>query len=201
MQSTSFNVIVAAAPAFVPEMVDNLSGSTKHEIETARLYMRAVNKSDLIEFIELLSDPAVMRFIGIDPGYIPSMQEIEQLHSVAVQVWEKRGYGRWSLFDKETNEFIGFCGFRSEQGKPELLCVIHERFWGRELGAEASRACLKYAFEHLGFTEVNAYTRPDNFRARHGLKKIGAEFVSFVDFHGVEGVAYRITHDSFMLKI
>jgi RimJ/RimL family protein N-acetyltransferase len=137
-----------------------------------------------------------MQFVGIEAGYIPSYKEIEQLHNSAVQVWKTRGYGRWSLFDCKTKEFVGFCGFRSEQGVPELICMLHERFWGRGLAVEAASACLKYGVESFGFDQVKAFTRPDHNRARQVLKKLAAEFVSYVDFHGVEGAAYLIKPDS-----
>jgi RimJ/RimL family protein N-acetyltransferase len=186
----------AAAPAFIPGMIDNPLVTLKHEIRTSHLYMRSVDESDLIEYIELCSDPAVMQFVGIEAGYIPSYKEIECIHSGAVQAWKTRGYGRWSLFDKNTNEFVGFCGFRSEQGKPELICMLHERFWGGGLAVESANACIDYGFESLGFTEVKAFTRPDHSRARRVMDKLEAEFTSYVDFHGVEGSAYLIKRDS-----
>lgn len=186
----------AVAPAFIPKMIDNPLVSLEHKIRTAHLYLRPVDKSDLIEYVELFSDLSVMRFVGIEAGYIPSYKEIEQIHSSAVQAWISRGYGRWSLFDYKTKEFVGFCGFRSEQGKPELISMLHEKFWGRGLAVEAASACISYGFESLGFTEVKAFTRPDHKRARRVMDKLDADFTSYVDFHGVEGAAYIIKPDS-----
>lgn len=186
----------AVAPAFIPGMIDNPSVSLNHEIKTAHLYMRSINESDLIEYVELFSDPKVMRFVGIEAGYVPSYKEIEKIYNGAVQAWKTRGYGRWSLFDCKTKEFAGFCGFRSEQGVPELICMLHERFWGRGLAVEAANACLGYGFRSLEFTEVKAFTRPDHIRARRVMNKLNAEFLSYVDFHGVEGAAYMIKSNS-----
>jgi RimJ/RimL family protein N-acetyltransferase len=177
-------------------MIDNPSVSLEHKIRTTHLYMRPVDELDLVDYIELFSDPAVMQFVGIDAGYIPSHREIEQIHNGAVEAWKTRGYGRWSMFDYKTEEFIGFCGFRSEQGVPELICMLHERFWGKGLAVEAANACLSYGFESLEFTEVKAFTRPDHNRARRMLDKLDAEFTSYVNFHGVEGAAYLIKPDS-----
>ena len=99
------------------------------------------------------------------------------------------------MFDTETGEFVGFCGFRSEQEKPELICALHERFWGLELAAEAAEACLEYGYKSLGFTEVISFTRPNNRRARRVLDKLNAKFLNFMDFHGVEGAAYQLMPD------
>jgi ribosomal-protein-alanine N-acetyltransferase len=133
-----------------------------------------------------------MKFIGIEAGYIPSREEIEQLLDGAIKAWETRGYGRWSVFDQKTMEFIGFCGFRSEEGEPELIFALHEKFWGQGLAEEAANACLDYGFNKLGFTNVKAFTRPAHERARKVLDKLKAQFLNYVNFHGVEGAAYQL---------
>ncbi len=190
--TTTFDIRVPVATAFVAEMRDKFPLWRGHQMQTNRLNLRPVRESDLIEYIELLSDPAVMRFVGAEAGYIPSFEEIARLHKGAVQAWKTRGYGRWSLVYRKTREFVGFCGFRSEQGVPELLCAIHEKFWNKGIAEEAASKCLSYGFEVFGFTEVKVFTRPENERARKVLDKLGAEFLGFVDYHGVEGGAYRL---------
>jgi [ribosomal protein S5]-alanine N-acetyltransferase len=193
MQSTATNAAgVSVAAAFIPRMIDSALILKAHRIETQRLCLRPVNELDLDDFVELFSESSVLRFIGIKAGYIPDQEEIVQLHNGAVQAWKLRGYGRWSMFDKDTAEFVGFCGFRAESGQPELICAMHERFWGRELGLEAAVACLSHGFKYLGFTQVKAFTRPDHRRARRLLEKLKAPFLGYVDFHGVEGAAYRL---------
>ncbi|MGC2235886.1 MAG: GNAT family protein [Pyrinomonadaceae bacterium] len=197
----SINNIAAAAlsPCITLEMPESSSADAedaapgKHEIRTPRLYLRAINDSDKSDFIEIFSCGAVMRFVGLEAGCIPSYEEIDRMHKLAVQAWETRGYGRWSMFDLESGEYIGFCGFRCEEGIPDLICAMHEKFWGQELACEAAKACVKYGFEKLGFTEVKAYTRPEHNRARRVVEKLGSKFLGCVDFHGVEGAAYHIT--------
>ena len=186
------NTANAAALSLIPETSNRFPISAEHLLQTARLNLRPVSEADSVDYLELFSDPAVMRFIGIEAGSVPTDAEIQDLHNRAIQAWKTRGYGRWSLFDRKTNEFIGLCGFRSEQGMPELICALHERFWGKGLATEASRACLTYGFETLGFTNVKAFTRPHHTRARKVLDKLGAEFLAYTDFHGVEGAAYQL---------
>ncbi len=196
MLNTIHNTAVARTVPFIPQASNNISISLEHQIRTTRLYMRPVDDSDFIEYVELFSDQSVMEFIGIEAGYIPSYKEIEQLHKGAVEAWKTRGYGRWSMFDYKTREFVGFCGFRSEQGMPELICMLHEKFWGRGLATEAASAALSYGFESLYFTEVKAFTRPAHSRARRVMEKLDAEFISYIDFYGVEGAAYLLMADS-----
>src|SRR4051812_6114727 len=101
-----------------------------HVIETERLSMRITRSEDLEDFRTLMSDPEVMKYVGLEQGKIPSDEEVRTIVQGAVTAWKTRGYGRWSVFDRETREFAGFCGFRCEGGVPELLSMFHERYWG-----------------------------------------------------------------------
>lgn len=164
-----------------------------HHIDTDRLVMRPVQLSDFEHFLGILTNKAVMKFIGLEQGRIPSVNEVKAHVQRAVGVWRTRGYGRWSVFDRQSGEFAGFCGFRSEAGMPELVVVMHEAYWGDSYATEAASAVLEYGFDHLGFTEVCSFTRPENERARMLLDRLGAEYRGIVDYHGVEGAAYAIT--------
>lgn len=196
MQNIAFNMPASGSSSFVPAMSNELFANFNHQLRTDRLFLRPVAESDLIEYVELFSDPAVMRFVGLEAGSLLSFQEIVELHRNAINTWNERGFGRWSMFDGETGEFIGFCGFRSEKGEPELICMMHEKFWGKGLASEAAAACLKYGFEWLGFTKVKAFTRPSHIQARKVLSKLNAFFIGCVDFYGVEGATYLMLPES-----
>jgi len=172
------------------------TATSSPQLHTARLFMRPVTGSDLAEYTKLLTDPAVMQFVGINAGDVPSAAEIEALHENSIEVWKTRGWGKWSIFDIETWEFVGFCGFRSEDGQPELIEAIHRKFWGRRLALEAAQACLHFGFVCLGFRSVKAYTRPGNWRARRLLEKLGGVPENIFVFHGVEAMAYLLPLDA-----
>lgn len=196
LDTNSNNETADSALSILPGIVERQDAIPfKHELSTTRLFLRPVSETDLNDYVRLLSDPAVMCFVGAEAGVVPGREEIESLHRNAVEVWETRGYGRWTVFDLETGEFIGFCGFRCEQGVPELISAIHEKFWNQGITCEAATACLNYGFEMLGFTEVKAFTRPNHRRARRVLDKLDADFISFMDVRGVEGAAYVLMPD------
>jgi ribosomal-protein-alanine N-acetyltransferase len=166
--------------------------STHHLLTTNRLVLRVIESSDLDNYVDLMTDPAVMKFIGLEPGKLPTRDDIATIVDLAVDAWTDRGYGRWSVFDRVTDEFAGFAGFRCEEGVPELMVVVHERFWGNGYASEAAEAVLNYGFSELGFDEVCSFTRPTNNRARTLLDKLGAEFLGLTDYHNIEGAAYRL---------
>jgi len=163
-----------------------------HIILTENLVLRPVEDVDAAEYATLLGDVNVMRYVGLEEGQVLSFDESVGIVAGAVKAWDTRGWGRWSIFDARTGEFIGFCGYRMEDGSPELISIVHERFWGTGVAHEANGACVAYGFTQLGFSEIISFTRPQNARARGLLAKLGAEFRGLIDFHGVEGAAYRL---------
>jgi [ribosomal protein S5]-alanine N-acetyltransferase len=163
-----------------------------HIIETESLYMRPVCSSDAQLYAELFSDARVMRFIGLEQGKTLTAAETVNIVDRSVAVWQERGYGRWTILNRYTYEFIGFCGFRCEEGEPELISAIHERHWGTGIAKEAAEACLEYGFSTLSFTSVKAFCRPDHGRARGLMAKLGGQYLGLTDFHGVTGAAYNV---------
>ena len=166
--------------------------SAEHYISSDTVHLRRIDIGDADDHAELMSDSEVMRYVGLEAGHVMSAAEAREIVEGAVRAWQTRGYGRWSIFENQTNNFVGFSGFRCENGVPELISIVHKRFWGRGHAFEAATTCIRYAFSHLGFKRVCAFSRPTNARARGLLRKLGAECVGTVDFHGVEGVEFNI---------
>jgi [ribosomal protein S5]-alanine N-acetyltransferase len=183
---------IAAESKFEPPPPMTLS-TELHEIETDMLRMRAIQLADLPLYVDLFANEENMKHVGLRAGQTLHPSEVEGLVSGAVMAWTTRGYARWSLFTRHRREFVGYCGFREENGNPELITMIDSRFSNVGLGTQSAAACLKYGFEKLGFEEVLAYTRPENESAVQLLEKLGAEFLGHADFHGVRSVSYRFT--------
>lgn len=172
-----------------------LSAPGERPLLTPSLRLRAICADDVDHYVSLLTNAEVMKFIGVDQGKLPTSEEIKEIVLGAVAAWKKRGYGRWSIFERASGEFVGFTGFRCEAGVPELISVVHERFWGNGYAYEAGRVCIDHAFATLGFNKVIAVSRPANTRARTLIERLGFEFEGIIDFHGVEGAAYRLDRD------
>jgi ribosomal-protein-alanine N-acetyltransferase len=168
----------------------------EHAIDLNEINLRTVTIEDLDGYTRLLQDTVVMKYVGLKAGELLTEQDCEAIVTGAVNAWQTRGYGRWSIFDNETGEFIGFCGFRCEDGVPELISMIFKKYWGTGVARSAVEACIDYGFNNLGFTRVVSYTRPDNVRAKGLLDKLGADLLGSVDFHGVAGVAYEFIKPS-----
>jgi len=87
------------------------------------------------------------------------------------------------LADKNTNEFIGWTGFKYEQiVRPEFGYIdfgfrLREQFWGKGIATETALACLNYGFEKLSFQDVYACAGIDHIASNKVLQKIGFNYL------------------------
>jgi RimJ/RimL family protein N-acetyltransferase len=67
----------------------------------------------------------------------------------------------------------------------EILCGLGQDSWGQGIAGEASRACMRYAFEVAGLERIVAAIHPDN-HASHCIltRKLGMRDAPQMDFYG-----------------
>ena len=167
------------------------------EIETSRLRLRMFTPGDLDDLERLFSDPAVMQYLGVEAGQTMSRAETEETLRGIIKVWHERGFGRWAVILKDTNRFIGLCGFKLLESQPELVYMLEKASWGRGLATEAARAALRYGFEEVKLERVVAVTRRENVASQRVLKAIGMKWEGEGSFYGVEGLGYAISMEEF----
>jgi ribosomal-protein-alanine N-acetyltransferase len=100
-------------------------------IETERLRLRMLRDSDLDDLAALFADPDVMRYVGSGQP-IERSEAQKALTSIAAH-WNRHGFGRWAIEDKNTREFIGYGGLRSLFGTPKSSIILPG-----SIGAKAS---------------------------------------------------------------
>lgn len=79
-------------------------------VETERLEMREFNLHDAEGLFELVSDPEVLKFIGIDTG--KSIEESEDIIKELQRQYKENGIGRWAVIEKSIGDFLGWSGLR-----------------------------------------------------------------------------------------
>src|SRR5580704_19424837 len=79
-------------------------------IETERLYIRELLAEDEPGLFEMDSDPDVHRYIARKP--LKTMEEIRTMLQYVQQQYIDNGIGRWAVIEKDTNEFLGWTGFK-----------------------------------------------------------------------------------------
>jgi len=167
------------------------------DIETKRLLLRMLSPNDVEDFAAIFADPEVMSFIGIEAGTTLSWTETVTTVEKMIEFWERNGFGRWSVIEKESGKLIGLCGLRLLEDIPELFYLFARSSWGKGYATEAALATLRFAFEQVGLDRIIAVIRPGNTDSIKVVKKIGMQFEKEVTHYGVEGVRYAIARQDF----
>ena len=93
------------------------------EIKPAWLRLRLFTPADLDDLACLFGDPKVMRYLGAEAGTTLPRAETGAALAKFIGDWHERGFGRWAVVHKETQRFIGLCGFKLLVGEAELIYV------------------------------------------------------------------------------
>ena len=162
------------------------------EVETARLRLRVFTNEDLDGLWRIASDPVVMRHIG---DGVPFTRDLTQENLTGIiSAFERRGWGRWALEKKDGGGLIGYCGLAHgcDDVGVEVVYLLAREEGGKGIATEAAWAALRYGFETLGFNSIAALTRPDNWRSRRVMERLGMSFERDASYFGYNCVCYRL---------
>lgn len=144
-------------------------------LETERLLLREIVKSDAQDVFAIHADQAAMRWFGSDP--LTSIQEAQKLIDVFAGWRQLPNPGtRWGIQQKADHRFLGTCGL-FKWNRSWKSCVI-----GYELAAfargqgfmlEALTAVLNWGFENMDLNRVEAQVHPENLASIRLLSRLG----------------------------
>ncbi len=164
--------------------------------ETPRLILREVDLADAEGFFEMDSDPEVARFVGGRP--VDSIEKSREIILFVQKQYAERGIGRWSVVEKATGAFIGWCGLkralpedaiRPEKGEfIDLGYRFSKKNWGQGFASEAARAALEQGLGPLGFSKICAMADSRHSVSLHILEKTGFRRRDLFEFDGHEHV-------------
>ncbi len=159
-------------------------------LETARLVIREMRRSDVESLHRLFSDPLFMRFWPVFDRSRTERWVEESLLSYA-----RYGFGLWALTLRGSEEAIGDCGLavikglegmEGTAGSEPIQIGWHVRrdLWGQGLATEAALACRDYAFDRLGRSALSALIQPENTVSRRVAEKIGMTLLRQIRHRG-----------------
>ena len=112
-----------------------------------------------------------------------------------------------SLSDLDNQEFIGLVGLHHSDlrifaGKEavEIGCRLRKEFWNRGYATEAAQACLDFAFQQAGLSEVYSFTSLHNLPSQKVMQKLGMEFVKEFDNEKVPADSPLYRHVLYRIK-
>ena len=166
------------------------SSSATVILETERIVLSTWQPSDWIALRPIASDVEVMRYIT---GGVPwSDERIQSFVNRQVELFSERGFCRWKLLLRLTQEMIGFCGvgFWGDSLDPEIGWWLARSYWGRGLATEAARVALRDAFERIGLKRIISIARPANIASTRIMEKLGLKLECEFEKDGISLVRY-----------
>lgn len=134
-------------------------------IETDRLLLRRPNGDDFPVYEAFFADADASRAYG---GPLAADAAWRKLAS-DIGHWEIRGFGVWMMCERDGGRHVGGCGVVAPHGwRPELTWWVIPQARRRGYAMEASRAVIAYAYQTLGWSDVETYANDQN-DAAHGL--------------------------------
>jgi RimJ/RimL family protein N-acetyltransferase len=149
--------------------------------ETERLLLRVPWLADADALMRVFGDREAMRYTF----HFATVRELRR-HIAGHQCQRaKKGYGPWTIVDKERGDIIGFGGLLDDPFDPgwgiEVVYHFAQAAWGSGFASELTNHCLDVAARRLRVGEVSAFAHPDNLASQRVLTKAGFERRRFVD--------------------
>ena len=142
-------------------------------IKTERLILRELHNQDVVLLSKVLSDEESMQFY--DHPF--NEHEVEEWINWNIGNYATYNCGLWAVVLKEDGTFLGDCGITMQnidgEVVPEIGFHIIKIYCNKGYATEAAKACMKYAFNVLGFEKIYSYSTIDNLPSQKVASKIG----------------------------
>lgn len=145
------------------------------ELATPRLLLREFHGTDHAAVHEFASDPEVVRYTDWGPN--DPQDTAAFLREVAEYATRTpRSTFALAIVNPAVGTLIGSIQLANSETAPrqaEIGYVLARPWWGHGYATEASKALMRFGFDHLGLRTVNATCDPANSASARVLTKIG----------------------------
>jgi RimJ/RimL family protein N-acetyltransferase len=146
-------------------------------IETERLVLKLYTDREKDDFVRLLTDPIVMRYV--DKGPL-SREQAESLWRRLMDDFYPNGVDTiWAVFAKDDRRYVGNASLRprpERQTDWEIGYYLLPVEWGKGFATEIASRLVRFGFETAGLKEVYATVDKENLASISVLEKSGLEF-------------------------
>jgi RimJ/RimL family protein N-acetyltransferase len=153
--------------------------SPAYVLRTARLGLRRYVAGDAAALLDVFADPYAAQFY-------PAMNDplrIRKWIDWNLRNYDEFGFGLWAVERLSDGLFIGDTGLTMQtvEGvlRHEIGYHIHRDARGPGYAAEAARACLDFAFEHVGAGFVCSVVHPENVASAKVAQRVHASMREF----------------------
>src|ERR1051325_7357740 len=165
-------------------------------LESERLLLRWFRKDDFSSYVEIASDPEVMKFIG------GTQTQLEAWRAMAAHIghWYFFGYGVFAVEEKASGRMVGRIGFMNPPGWPgfELGWTLARASWGKGYATEGAARAMEYAFTEMNRDHLISCIAPDNLSSAKVAQRLGQTVEGETELLGKRVLIYGISRDQWM---
>lgn len=145
-------------------------------LTTERLILRGYTDADLDDYLAMVSNPNVVRYVG--QGTPLNREQAWQSMAYLMGHWWLKGFGLWAVEERATGRMIGRVGLYQPEGWPglELGWMIAEDCWLKGFAYEAAQTALAYKQEHYPDKPLISLIHSENTASIKLAQKLGAKF-------------------------
>lgn len=177
-------------------------------LETTRLLLRAPSIDDLDDFIPLLGDREVARYLLPNRPLTP--KEVATALELSIARLEADGFGLLTVESKDDHRIIGRSGLivwetdpwirtaRAWARRPieiELGSLVAREFWGQGFATEAGLAVRAWAFEELDVERLVGVVHPENVAGMKVAEHFGMRSERLISASGSARMLYAVHRD------
>ncbi len=147
-------------------------------LTTPRLYLRQFTLEDAPLILQL-NTPNVLKYVHERlPNDLEDARQI--IKTIIIPQYELYNLGRFAVYVKEDNRFVGWCGlkFLKEENEIDLGYRFMEKEWGKGFATEAAKAVLHWGFDERKLQTIIGRTHIDNIASQKILLKIGMQYIA-----------------------
>jgi RimJ/RimL family protein N-acetyltransferase len=141
-------------------------------IKTARLILRPPIQDDLASWSGFMADEKATLFLG---GAQPPTVAWRWM-AMNAGSWVLKGFGMFSVIERDTGRWIGRIGPWQPEGWPglEIGYGLISDVWGKGYGYEAAAASIDWALDNLGWPQFIHTINPKNVASAALARKLGS---------------------------
>lgn len=139
---------------------------------TERLMLRVPEAGDLDGWAAMSADAETQRFIGGVKSRAECWRDLCAMRGA----WDIRGFAMFSVIVRDTGRWIGRIGPWQPEGWPgtEVGWGVIPDVAGHGYAHEAAVACMDYAVDVLGWSQIIHTIDPENIRSIALAKRLGS---------------------------
>jgi ribosomal-protein-alanine N-acetyltransferase len=161
------------------------------KLETERLILREMTMEDAAYILQLDSNEIVAKAIQLtNPP--ASLEDGRNVVESIMKQYKENGIGRWMVFLKDSNEFLGLAGLKIEHDVNghetfvDLGYRIFPKYWGKGYMSEAAKAVVKYGFEQMNYDKICGYIIKGTIASQRVLENAGLKYKESFPYGGAE---------------